>query len=107
VFENQCQLVHKDLLAGTCPWCGCAIINGENVSLPHPQWPPRGFAAAVRFFIRMLKYENHRCAAARALGKLGPGAKSAIPALSELLNDKNEDVRKVASAALEKIKRQK
>ena len=43
----------------------------------------------------------------RALGKLGPEAKSAIPALSELLNDTNEDIRKAASKALEKIKREK
>jgi HEAT repeat protein len=51
----------------------------------------------------MLKDENFRCAAARALGKLGPDAKSAIPALSELLNDKDEDIRKAASHALKKI----
>ncbi len=102
VFQNQCKLVHKDLLAGTCPWCGCGIINGQVVSWP--PWPPRRVAAArVIVLIGMLKDENFRCAAARALGKLGPDAKSAIPALSELLNDKDEDIRKAASHALKKI----
>jgi hypothetical protein len=29
MFQGQCESFHKDLLAGTCPWCGCAIINGK------------------------------------------------------------------------------
>lgn len=105
MFHNQCKVVHKDLLAGTCPWCGCAIIDAQVVSWPRIE---RRLAAALPVvLIRMLKDEKFRCAAARALGKLGPEAKSAIPALSELLNDTNEDIRKAASKALEKIKREK
>jgi HEAT repeat protein len=55
----------------------------------------------------MLKDETFRCAAARALGKLGPAAKTAVPALTKLLSDKNEDIRKAASAALKKIQEEK
>ena len=35
-----------------------------------------------------------------ALGKIGPEAKDAVPALTELLNDKNENVRSAAAIAL-------
>src|SRR5262249_21153280 len=45
-----------------------------------------------------------RLKAAKALGKLGPKAKSALPALTALLKDKDEDVRSVAKNAVEAIK---
>jgi HEAT repeat protein len=46
-------------------------------------------------------------AAATALGNIGPEAKSAIPALTQLLNYKDEDVRSAAAKALKKIKKEK
>ena len=55
----------------------------------------------------MLKIEELRRDAADALGKLGPAAKTAVPALTKLLNDKNEDIRKAASKALKKIQEEK
>jgi HEAT repeat protein len=39
-----------------------------------------------------------------ALGKMGSEAASAVPVITELLNDKNERVRKAAAEALGKIK---
>ncbi|MCP4626247.1 MAG: HEAT repeat domain-containing protein [bacterium] len=46
-----------------------------------------------------------RLKAAKSLGKLGPKAKNAVPVLSEVAQkDVDEDVRKVASRALENIK---
>ena len=45
-----------------------------------------------------------RWRAAQTLQMMGPDAKTAIPALTELLNDKDENVRKAAAEALEKIK---
>ena len=42
--------------------------------------------------------------AVEALGRIGPDAKMAVPALNELLKDANESVRKAAAEALEKIK---
>ncbi len=106
VFQNQCKVVHKDLLAGTCPWCGGAIINGKVVSWPRIE---RGLVAVlpIRILIRMLKIEELRRDAADALGKLGLAAKTAVPALTTLLNDKDEDIRKAASEALKKIQEEK
>jgi HEAT repeat protein len=40
-----------------------------------------------------------RSEAAQALREIGPGAKAAVPALTELLNDKDWLVRKDAAAA--------
>ena len=39
--------------------------------------------------------------------KIGPEAKTSIPSLTDLLRDKDEQVRKAAAAALEKIKNEK
>ena len=41
--------------------------------------------------------------AAFVLGEVGPGAKSAEPALKELLNDSKPEVRRAAGQALERI----
>ncbi len=48
--------------------------------------------------------EGIRRNAAIALGKIGPAAKDAIPALTEALKDEDEEVRDRAQAALKKIK---
>jgi len=44
-----------------------------------------------------------RGAAVLALGEIGPGARSAIPALTLSLKDESADVRKAAAQALGKI----
>lgn len=28
-ISDLCKDTHKDMIAGTCPWCGCAIRNGR------------------------------------------------------------------------------
>lgn len=45
-----------------------------------------------------------RCAVARALAKIGPEAKRAIPALKKLLSDETFSVRREAAAAIAAIK---
>jgi HEAT repeat protein len=45
-----------------------------------------------------------RCQAARLLGSLGPYGQDAIPALTAVLEDKDEGVRKAAAAALKNIR---
>ena len=45
--------------------------------------------------------------AAFFLGCIGPDVKSSVPALTELLKDDDEDVRKAATEASEKIKKEK
>jgi HEAT repeat protein len=44
-----------------------------------------------------------RKSAAEALGRIGPAAKDAVPALNELLKDEFKEVRAAAQAALKKI----
>ncbi len=46
---------------------------------------------------------NVRAAAARALGRIGPEAKAAVPALSKALKDNNADVRRAAARALKQM----
>jgi HEAT repeat protein len=54
------------------------------------------------------KDEAVRLKAAKVLGRLGPQAKAAVPALSAAAQkDADEDVRRVAAAALEKIQGKK
>jgi len=47
--------------------------------------------------------ENVRDAAANAIGKLGPSAKAAVPALTGYLKDKSADLRETAALALGRI----
>jgi hypothetical protein len=51
------------------------------------------------------KDELVRESAITALGKIGPAADKAVPALLEAFKEKDEDVRKVAQAALKKIQK--
>jgi HEAT repeat protein len=50
------------------------------------------------------KTDNLRVTAVRALGEVGPAARSAAPALEALLKDKNRRVQEAAREALDKIK---
>ena len=63
--------------------------------------------AAVPALINTLKdsYEGVREAAAWALGKIGPEAKTATPALIEALKDIEESVRSNAARALGNMER--
>jgi len=63
----------------------------------------------VPYMITVLKDDNWemRRGAAWILGKVGPAAKDAIPALTEALNDTNAVVRKKAAESLKKIKGEK
>ena len=60
------------------------LINGLVQALKHKQW-------------------DVRQSAAEALGKIGPEAKSAVPALIQLLKDDNSIVRYYAAVVLEKV----
>ena len=48
-------------------------------------------------------YADVRWVAADALGAIGPGAKAAVPALTQALKDASPDVREAAAAALKRI----
>jgi hypothetical protein len=77
---------------------GTAALAGE---------PDRTEAAEVRPLIDGLKSTDLavRFKSAKALGKLGSGAREAIPALIQLAqNDPDEDVRRVAAESLKKIR---
>ncbi len=63
----------------------------------------------VPYMIALLKDDDWemRCGSAWMLGKLGPDAKDAIPALTEALNDSSEAVRINAAEDLKRIKEEK
>jgi HEAT repeat protein len=50
---------------------------------------------------------NHRYMAARALGRIGPPAKDALPALRDLLHDEDADLRDTIADAVKKIESEK
>jgi HEAT repeat protein len=62
-----------------------------------------GDAPAMASLTDLLKDRVAAPDAAEALGRIGPPAKAAVPALRDLLKDKNPDVRKAAGEALKKI----
>jgi len=64
-----------------------------------------GPSEAVQKLIQQLANADEivRMKAAKDLAKIGPSAKSAIPALQKLLQDPDEDVRRVAANAIERI----
>ena len=45
-----------------------------------------------------------RCAAAEALGNMGPAAREAVPVLEKLLRDKDPGIRQAAAEALKRIR---
>jgi len=61
--------------------------------------------AEIAYLLRQLQSVDarQRLEACRALGKLGPPADSAVPALMELLTDDDGDVCNAAAAALSAI----
>ena len=61
--------------------------------------------ARVAGLVKALQDDNAlvRKRAAIALGRLGPGARAAVPALEKALHDADADVRAAAAAALEKV----
>ena len=64
---------------------------------------------AMSALTNLLKSKNYsdRVGAAVALGRIGPAAKAAIPALNELLRDEVKLVHTTAAEALEKIEANK
>jgi HEAT repeat protein len=66
---------------------------------------PETTGDAVSDFSKWLDHEywNIRREAAISLGKIGPGAKAAIPALKKALRDADQDVRDAAVEALTAI----
>jgi hypothetical protein len=127
MFESLCQSVHKNLLAGQCPWCGCVILNGRafdpghwglKVAQPELGDPratddllaiiePLGRDAkkAIPLLCAALRDADWsvRLAAANALERIGPDAKGSLPTLFMLLEDKDQLVRDAAEEAIRSI----
>ncbi len=129
VYERLCQSVHKKLVAGKCPWCGCEIICGDAVvhagikiadiaamrKILEAELEAMGFKItdfmeysneeAIPALRALLKSANpaSRRVAARLLGQLGRLAKEALPDLSLLLQDEDPQVRDAAAEAIKRI----
>jgi len=116
MFELQCHTAHKELLAGTCPWCGRFIVDGRD-----EQSRLDIGALLARENIRALLVDKEaipllcpalrhadaatRRTAATLIGRIGPDAKEALPALRVLLLDEDQLVRDTAQAAINNIDR--
>jgi hypothetical protein len=89
------------LLIGSSP-NGTIRAQDKDVSCEQYKYNPD---KPVRCLIELLKDESafNRAHAAANLGKLGPKAAEAVPALAELINDKDPNVRKEVFEALVKI----
>ena len=58
----------------------------------------------LEFFAKLYGLNNPTHRAARALGRLGPNAKGAVPALEQAAREGNADVRRAAREALQKVR---
>lgn len=67
--------------------------------------PVSGFVGppSVADLVALLRYRVNRYSAVRELGKMGPAAKAAIPALRAVWEDSNEVTRKAIDVALRSI----
>jgi HEAT repeat protein len=74
-------------------------------------WRMEKHPQAVPTLIRLLEEDegemtnNAQYMAARALGRIGPAARAAVPKLRRLLNDKELELRQTVAAALKQIER--
>jgi len=75
VYQSVCRSYHKTLLAGKCPWCGCAVVKGE---LAGPHW--RDWKAILRARIE----------------QIGPADAKAVQLLCVLLNYSDSSLRLAA-----------
>ena len=73
-------------------------IAAEPVTKPEPPSPTTALLKQLQDKDPLVRIQ-----AARDLGKLGPMAKDAVPALTEALKDADEDVRSVAKRSLDAI----
>ncbi len=129
VFEELCQIAHKSLVLGKCPWCGHTIADGVGqsptcsiqitVKQSHHELDegeaeamkkalsayPDALRKMVSSLIGVLKHQKTtvRWGAAICLGNLGPEAREALPTLRLLLQDRNHLVRRAAEEAIKRI----
>ncbi len=103
-MKPACEHTHGLLLAGTCPWCDCPVVNG----LPRPDLPPR--EAAVRRWntpalLEALEHpdKDARTMAVSALLLHGPEAGEALPVLRSALGNREESVRWLAAHTLHRM----
>lgn len=68
--------------------------------------PHKGIPILLRAFMEYQTSDRCRQLLAEALGKMGPAAQEALPALREASKAQNPEVRKAAASAIEKITRQ-
>ena len=98
----------------------CCLVKGKEVKIPNFLEDELGRRAGldpkvlerirmeqrIQQLIHQLGFteSSDRNYAANALGRIGPDAKAAVPALIEALNDQDEGVRLSAAKALNRIR---
>jgi HEAT repeat protein len=108
-YDSLCVAAHQTLTAGTCPWCGHAIINGHDWG-PSTEIRSRDIKAAAVARIRAtLKDSNPliRAQTAAFLGGKGADAAEFVPDLTLLLQDADQSVRDAAAQAIKDIEKRR
>lgn len=102
MFSPLCQATHGKLIAGKCPWCGRAVINGR--ALENVPCLAFAIAAGLRPAEEELRPRDESTDSLLAIIELiDCGAARAVPLLVAALRDPDESVREAAANALGRI----
>ncbi|MEX1041687.1 MAG: hypothetical protein WDZ51_13695 [Pirellulaceae bacterium] len=94
-----CQVIHSQLLSGTCPWCQETIVGDqEEASGEEPRWNIERMAADLRS-----PDEEVRADTIGNLLSHSPPLMDAVPLLSQAIRDPNETLRSMAFSCLEHL----
>jgi HEAT repeat protein len=109
-FASICELFHKRLLVGKCPWCGSVVVGGQVVGMA-PRWLRTELDRLLPDF-DALEHDNSADqgeepfsteALLAIIGRCDLNANKAIPLLHLALRDTDEAVREAAANALGRI----
>jgi tetratricopeptide (TPR) repeat protein len=95
-MKPACQTSHSQILAGNCPWCDCQVGDREHLKDSAERiWNVAAMAAALddsNDAVRSMTVSNLMCD--------GPPMDQALPLLSKALNDRSDEIRRMAEQAL-------
>ena len=109
--STLCERSHGNLIAGSCPWCGSLIIDGQayrtefdllrrELSKHFPEWFQGGDGSQLDESSGDSEATDHLL---NLIESVGTDAGRAIPLLLVALKDSNSAIREAAANALGKI----
>ncbi len=104
-MKPVCKTTHRQLTAGTCPWCSCDITDGVEVERSDDVSETSDRVWNVLVLSEDLDADDAelRLATVGNLLSDGPPGDVAIPLLNKALNDQDEQVRGHACQALSRL----